>query len=777
MSSRHSHSVTRRATQKEPALKRVTAHDPPSGSRPDLAGMLAIAEDAVILVDRAQIITLFNRGAEKIFGYASDEVVGKPLDLLIPARFMEAHRRYVALFGKETASARTMAERDQIWGRRKDGTEFAAEASITRSGAGRRLSFGVILRDISERVATERKFERLNRALRVLTECNQALVRAESTPALLARLCELIVEIGGYRFAWIGFLEHDEGKTVRPVAQTGDEAGYLERMAITWSDTARGRGPTGTAAQTGAIQVSRNIHSDPRMAPWRADALKRGYASSIAIPLICDGVVIGVLTIYAQEPDAFDEDETQLLRQLAEDLAFGIATHRSNEERRRAEARAERLANFDGLTDLPNRARLTALLQEALEVARARRGALAVMNISMDRFKEVQDALGIRGADALLKEAARRLKAVAGDERPLARVGGEFFGLVLPDAGRVSETAADIHTAMSAPFDHAGVPVDLPATIGAALFPAHGAEPDALLVRADIAVRQARAAGVDFALYSGKAESESPQHLALLAELRRAIKADQLVLFYQPKIDVSTGRVSGAEALVRWRHPGRGIVPPNEFVPLAERTGLIRPLTYWVLKIVLEQLGRWRTSAIEVPVAVNISPNNLRDPEFLDRLSSVHAKSGGRIDLLEFEITETALMEDPARSQETLARVRDLGIRVYIDDFGTGHSSLSYIATLPTHALKIDRSFVVKILEQEQHRAVVRAAVSLAKSLGLKVVAEGVETADQAAAAMRLGCDELQGYFFSRPLPADEFQRWRASFAWKRPGLNSPNEG
>jgi diguanylate cyclase (GGDEF)-like protein/PAS domain S-box-containing protein len=984
--------------------------------------MLTIAGDAIIIINHAQTITFFNQGAQDIFGYAPEEVIGKPLDLLLPERFIEIHRRHIALFSGQADASRMMSQRGRLWGRRRDGSEFPAEASITKWGTGRRQSFGVIMRDIGDQIAaqqesrrtqailqtqmeasldavlvvdesgmmtsfngrfvemwdiphdviaarsdrqalaaitgklaqpqeflervkylyehrnekssdevrlkdgrildrystpmfgsdgaylgriwyfrdvttrqhtekalrdtvselreaqrvahvgswnldlatdrvvwteeiyrmlgmdpaespppyiehprfftaeswerlstslsrtrengvpyeleletvrtdgsagwmlaigeairdtdgritgirgtaqdiTDRKqaavaLERTNRSLRMLSACNQALVRAESTPELLQSLCDLIIEVGGYRFAWIGFVERDEQKTIRPVAQHGYESGYLENAAITWLNTERGRGPTGTAARTGRTEICRNIHTDPRMMPWRADALERGYASSIALPLICDGVVVGILSIYAREPDAFGADETTLLQELAEDLSFGIATHRRNEERLRAEARADRIASFDGLTGLPNRSRMRAVIDDSIRMARARGDSLAVLLIGMDRFSEVQDAFGVKGADAQLNEVARRLGDVAGGEWTLARTADEFFALLLPDARHVRETAMNIHAAMSESFEQAGIPVDLPVTVGAALFPEHGDNADALLIRGDIAVRQARAAGTDFVIYSGRAESESPQHLALLAKLRQAIRSNQLRLYYQPKVDVSAGKICGVEALIRWPHPDGGMVPPNEFIPLAEQTGLIKALTYWVIETALEQLSRWEEAGFSIPLAINVSPNNLRDPEFLDRLGTIHTKSGARLDLLEFEITETALMEDPVRSQETLARIRAMGIKVSIDDFGTGHSSLSYIANLPIHALKIDRSFVLKMLEQPRYDAVVAASISMAKSLGLKVVAEGIETATQAMAVTRHGCNEIQGYLFSRPLPEDEFMHWYSAFDW-----------
>jgi EAL domain-containing protein (putative c-di-GMP-specific phosphodiesterase class I) len=308
------------------------------------------------------------------------------------------------------------------------------------------------------------------------------------------------------------------------------------------------------------------------------------------------------------------------------------------------------------------------------------------------------------------------------------------------------------------------------------MFPTHGANADALIRRSDIAVRRARAAGIEYALYSGRGETETPQRLILLAELRKAIKDDELLLYYQPKIDVRAGAVSAVEALVRWPHAERGMVPPKDFIPAAEQTGLIKPLTDWVLAAAWKQINHWHRLGIDIPVAVNVSPNILRGPDLLKQLIALDTREGARLDLLQLEVTESALMEDPQQSHDILSRVRDLGIQVFLDDFGTGYSSLSYIAALPIHAVKIDRSFIIRMMQHERHRAVVIAAISLAQSLGMRVIAEGVETADQANAVIELGCDEIQGFFFSKPMPAAELPRWRADFRWARFGLQSSQQ-
>lgn len=883
--------------KKKPSRTPAKPRKKPTVGAIHLKDILTIADEAVIVVDPDHIIAFFNRGAEKIFGFNSKEIVGQPLDRLMPTRFVADHRRYMHSFEKAPEPSRAMGQRGRIWGRRKDGSEFPAEASITKWRTGGKTIFSAFLRDVTVPLKMEREVERTksiletqnevspdamllvdengaivfhnrrflemwgiseeyanaridepvlqtvvaqmaqpeaflakvrylydhkeeeshdelrtndgrvidrfsapvispageyygrvwyfsdttertriiaslrraNRALRVLSATNHVLIRAETERDLLDGVCRVIVEIGKYRMAWVGILEHDEYRSVRSIAQAGFEDGYLDGLAISWGDNERGRGPTGTAARTGVLQISRSIASDSKMAPWRADALKRGYASSIAIPMVAKSEVVGVLSIYAPELDAFDSEETKLLQELADDLAFGIVTQRSSVEGRHATERAERLANFDTVTGLPNRSYFTFRLQEALADALIDGARVVLMSMEIDRFDRIQDAIGIAGVDGLLQKIAERLRSVVDNEYLMARIGDETFAVLtrFQESDDARNLAKKIQAAMNEPFEHAAIPITVQGTIGVAEFPRHGSDSDALLVRSAIAVRQARAANNDFAVYSGKTDAESMQQLALLGELRQAIKANALELHYQPKIDLHTGKISGVEALIRWRRSNNLMVPPSQFIPLAESTGLIKPLTYWVLNAARRQIDRWHADGHDIRVAVNVSSINLQDSEFFDRVAALQSRNGTAFDHLDMEITETALMEDPTGSHDTLARIRDLGIDLFIDDFGTGYSSLSYIATLPVQALKIDRSFVLRMMQQAEHRAVVAAAISLAHTLGLKVVAEGIETKEQAIALMQQGCDEIQGYLYSPALPPDEFLQWKSTFKWK----------
>jgi PAS domain S-box-containing protein/diguanylate cyclase (GGDEF)-like protein len=702
-------------------------------------------------------------------GYERDELVGKMrVSDLLTQGSLPLFQSEFPLF-----KARGWIRDVEVEFLRKDGSVLPVllNATALKDAEGNYVMSRGTLYDITERRKSEQALRKVNRALRVLSQCNTVLVRAQAELKLLEDVCRVIVEAGSYRMAWVGYAEHDDAKTVRPVAQFGYEAGYLENAgSITWADTERGRGPTGTAIRTGISQINQNFMTNPRVALWRAEAAKRGFASSVALPLKDATGVLGALMVYAPEPGAFDTDEVSLLEELANDLVFGIATLRTREMHQRAEEAVRRLAYFDSLTGLPNRVQLVDRLEQAMVGEQPEKGTLVVMTFNVDRFSELQDGLGIRQADELLSKIAWRLNDVVADSGFLARSGVDIFAILLEraDAEAARQLGQTILHAMTAPFDEAGVFIDVQASIGAAVYPEHGTNPDALLLQSNIAARQAKRMATGFALCSGAADQESPRRLALVGELRRAIQSDQLVLFYQPKVDMRDGSVTGVEALVRWKHPERGMIPPDEFIPLAEHSGLIKPLTDWVIDATMRQCIEWRDSGFRMPAAVNVSPINLRDPEFVDRFVALQKKWGIAPECLQIEMTETTLMEDPARSQDMLTRLRELGIRVIVDDFGTGYSSLSHIATLPVHALKIDRMFVMNMMEKAEHRSVVAAAITLAHSLGIRVVGEGAEARDQVKELARLGCDEIQGYFFSRPVPPDELRTWEANFSLDR---------
>jgi diguanylate cyclase (GGDEF)-like protein len=433
----------------------------------------------------------------------------------------------------------------------------------------------------------------------------------------------------------------------------------------------------------------------------------------------------------------------------------------------RVVARASRLltrqAKEDHLTGLPNRAALHAAGARALLGARHSDTTTALLLIDLDRFKEVNDTLGHDQGDALLREVALRLREVLRPSDTLARLGGDEFAILvrdLPHRGAIADVTTRIQAALERPFELCGVAVELGASIGVALCPDHGDDLTTLLRRADVAMYEAKNRRDDVCTYEPARDPYSPERLALVGELRRAIQNDELLLHFQPKIAIDNGELAGVEALVRWNHPDRGLIPPVEFIPLAERTGMAIAVTDWVLASALGQCARWRAAGIELPVAVNLSGADVMDARLAERVGAALTAAGLPGDMLQCEISEDTVLGDPQRAIASLGRLRAMGVRLSLDDFGQGQSSMGYLKRLPLDQIKIDRSFVMGMSADESDAAIVRTTIDLGRNLGLEVVAEGVETDEVLSDLAALHCDIAQGFGLSRPLPADELERW-----------------
>jgi diguanylate cyclase (GGDEF)-like protein len=488
----------------------------------------------------------------------------------------------------------------------------------------------------------------------------------------------------------------------------------------------------------------------------------------VYVPLRVAGAAepLGVLEIYMPYAPVADEIRNDVLT-LYVLLGVGLAVLFI--ALFRIVAGASRLlrhqALHDGLTDLPNRTYLYRALRRAITGVQRGRPPAALLLIDLDRFKEVNDTLGHDHGDELLVEVAARLRGALRRHDTLARLGGDEFAVLLrdlPNRGSVAELAGRLQDALRRPFALRGVAVELEASIGAALCPDDGTDVNTLVQRADVAMYDAKRDQIGISMYSATRDPYSADRLGLLAELRRALAGDELVLHYQPKVSVLDGRVTGVEALIRWEHPERGLLPPAEFVPLAERTGAISELTRWVLNTALAQCAAWRRAGLDFPVAINLAAANIVDITLPDAVAEALERHGVPGDQLECEISEDTVMADPMRAMEVLGRLRDLGLRLSLDDFGTGHSSLAYLKRLPLDEVKIDRSFVLGMADDENDAVIVRSTIDLARNLGLDVVAEGVENAEILSGLGALHCDVAQGFHVSRPLPPAELELWLA---------------
>ena len=414
-----------------------------------------------------------------------------------------------------------------------------------------------------------------------------------------------------------------------------------------------------------------------------------------------------------------------------------------------------REAYFDELTGLPNRTRFTHEVERALREAKGK--DTAVLLFDLDRFKEINDTLGHGCGDEVLRAVAARLATLNAPGFVLARLGGDEFGILArADAGSAFSLGRRALHAFKLSFEIDGIPLAVESSIGAAIAPEHATDAESLIRRADVAMYAAKERRAGIAIYDPESDPNDAERLALGGELGRALDEEELLLFYQPKISLSSGRIIGVETLVRWLHPRRGLLPPSEFMPFAERTGLIRPLSHYVLERAIRQCSVWQTAAIDIHVAVNLTMHDLVDAELPTDVATLLAEAGLPPERLEVEITESAIMSDPFRVRQALLHLSELGVRIAIDDFGTGYSSLGYLKRLPVDELKIDRSFVIAMATNANDATIVRSTIDLGRNLGLTVVAEGVERGETLERLKELGCDVAQGYVMGQPAPAEE---------------------
>ena len=424
----------------------------------------------------------------------------------------------------------------------------------------------------------------------------------------------------------------------------------------------------------------------------------------------------------------------------------------------------EHQAAHDPLTDLPNRAYFRDRVTQAVSDHPER--SVAVLIIDLDHFKEVNDTLGHQIGDHLLQDIAQRLRGAVRADDMVARLGGDEFAVLArangPDTPRA--LASSIHAALEQPFELEDLTFEVGASIGAAVYPEHGDDVGSLIRKADVAMYAAKEQRGGYEPYEPERDRHDARRLTLLSELRHAIETDHLVLHYQPKADLATGRVLGAEALVRWQHQSHGLLPPDEFIPLAEPTGLIGPLTLTVLAQALRQCREWEDQGLDLRVAVNVSVRNLYEERFVHDVDRLLRRFGVAPSSLTLEITESTMMADPTRPVAALSQLSMRGVHIAIDDFGTGYSSLAYLKRLPVTELKIDKSFVMGMVDDPDDAVIVRSTIDLARNLGLQVVAEGVEHEDVWNTLTTQGCHRAQGYFLSPALPADEFLHWLARY-------------
>ena len=458
-------------------------------------------------------------------------------------------------------------------------------------------------------------------------------------------------------------------------------------------------------------------------------------------------------TVMSYEAGAMVLEQTQELRARAAAL----------------EIKAIHDANHDALTDLPNRILFRDRVEQSLYSAARDQRFCAVLLLDLDRFKEINDTIGHINGDRVIKQVAMRLESLIRDTDTLSRMGGDEFAVLLQNITDVKDielVAEKIHRTLETPFSIEGLMLDVQVSIGGVIYPEHGSDADTLIQRADVAMYVSKHKGQGFVLYSPELDEYSQHRLTLMGELRRSIESGDLVLWYQPKVDAESNNVDSAEVLVRWIHQKHGMIFPDEFISLAERTGMIKNLTLWVLENALKETALWREQGLELVVAVNLSTRNLLDADFPNVVAGLLKTYNYPASALKLEITETSIMADPEFALQIVQRIADTGVTISIDDFGTGYSSLAYIKRLPVSELKIDKAFVMDMLNDENDATIVHATIELAHNLGLSVVAEGVENRATMENLRQQGCNTLQGYYISKPLPGEEFLAWLRDSEW-----------
>jgi diguanylate cyclase (GGDEF)-like protein/PAS domain S-box-containing protein len=607
-----------------------------------------------------------------------------------------------------------------------------------------------LARDVTELKLQEQRISRLSRIHAVLSGINVAIVRIHERQKLFEEACRIAVEHGGFGIAWIGTLDADTGALV-PVACAGADAE---------SFLAHGRNYVVTDASAGAslsaraVQERRAVYSNDLLAEpaehneRRNEAVRRGYRSVITLPLLVEETAVGNLTLLAREANFFDDEEMKLLTGLADDISFALDNMAKDEK-------LNYLAYYDVLTGLPNRTLFLDRLEQRVSAARREQAIFSVLMLDIERFRQINETLGRKSGDALLQEFTKRLKDTVGESDMVAHLGGDYFTIATGAAGGdVVHLLEKIFAAVSGrPYEVGGSELRIASRSGVAIYPADGADADGVLKNAEAALKDAKRTGHRYLFYAPQMNARVAEQMKLENDLRRAILEEQFELHYEPRVDLVSGRVNGFEALLRWRHPERGLIVPGEFIPMLESTGLILEAGRWALRRAARDGAAWRAAGLMAPrIAVNVSAIQLRRREFVEDVVNALAGGDGFRDI-DIEITESILMEDVDVNIEKLQAIQATGMQVAMDDFGTGYCSLSYLAKLPVNSLKIDRSFVSQMAKSAEQMAIVSTIISLARALRLKVVAEGVETEEQANLLRLLRCDEAQGFLFGRAEP------------------------
>jgi len=614
----------------------------------------------------------------------------------------------------------------------------------------------------SEQKETERQIHRLKDVYAALSQTNQCIVRCSSRDELFQTICEIAVKFGHFRMAWIGLV--DEAKqTIVPIEWAGEGFGYLNGLRISTDPTSPfNSGPVGQAATTGLSRIANDVSTSSEATPCYARASEFGLKSLAAFPLFTKDRVIGTLNLCSGDVGFFTQDLIALLDEMALDITHAL-------DRFESEADLAFFSHYDPITSLPNRLLGKDRMERAMVNADRKRCKAALLDFDIDHFKRVNESLGHSVGDALLKAVVERLRGCIRETDTFSRVAGNEFMIALSDIHdpeAINRVVAHILEKMIPSFRIDGLELSVSVSVGIAVYPDDGSDFDMLLRRAETAMSHAKDAGRNtYRFFAEQMNTDANEYLRVLNDLRKGLERGEFTLHYQPQISLADNRVVGAEALIRWNHPDLGFLPPGRFIPIAEDSGLIVEIGAWVLREACRQAVIWREAGhCDVIVAVNLSAVQFQRDDLLESVGQALAQSGLHPSGLELELTESILIKNTKNVLSTVKRLKALGVKLSIDDFGTGYSSLAYLKRFDLDKLKIDQSFVRDIATDPDNDMIVKAIVQLARGLGIKTIAEGVEDVQNLNVIRQHGCDEVQGYHFAKPMPPEQFKAFVADF-------------
>ena len=717
------------------------------------AGAMDATADAILLVDRSSMRYIHvNEAACRMLAQTRNSLLASSPANVFNITTMELTEAYDRLIGSGVG-----AKPVEMFRPRSDGSAVWLELRRHAQRSGDGWTIVSMMRDVTDRKEAEIRITHLSRVHAMLSGINTLIVRARDRDELFGEACRIAIDDGGFRMIWIGLVDQAAQKIV-PVASVGVRDDLIAEIRDGFGlqeGSVRENSLTVRAVREARALVANNVKIDTTVLFYK-DLIAAGIRSMAVFPLIIGGIVVGVVALYAYELEFFHQGEMKLLTQLTGDIAFAI-DHIEKQER------LDYLAYYDVLTGLANRTLFLERTAQSIRGAASGRRNVALFLIDLERFKNINDSLGRPAGDLLLKQVAAWLTQAVGDANLVARVDADHFGVVLPDIKHVRDIMPFVKKIMleflSHPFRLDDAVFRIAAKVGVAVCPDDGTDADTLFRNAESALKKTKLSGDKYLSYSKNMTVLVADRLTLENQLRQALERKEFALFFQPKMNLVSGEITGAEALLRWNDPLTGLVNPRRFIPILEETGLMHDVGRWALNEAVQTYHRWCGAGLKaVRIAVNVSPMQLRDRGFVAEIRKVIGPDSKTASGLELEITESLIMEDVRISIGSLRAIRELGVKIAIDDFGTGFSSLSYLAKLPVHTLKIDRSFVTDMVAGPEGLALVSTIINLAHSMKLNVVAEGVETEEQSRLLRLLNCDEVQGYWFGHPVARDVFE-------------------